>query len=116
MSAKDKKKEVTRMEIIDTEGYEAKDEFKPNKVIQEDDVEVVLLAFQPGQGLPVHTTPVDVFFYVIEGKPTIKVGDEEKAVSGGNIVLSPKDIPHTVKNESDDDTKVLVVKTPNPNR
>lgn len=121
MSAKDKKNEVRKMEIIDPEGYEPKDEFKPNKLIQEDDVEVVLLAFQPGQGLPVHTTPhhttpVDVFFYVIEGKPTIKVGDEEKAVSDENIVLRPKNIPHTVKNESDDDTKVLVVKTPNPNR
>ncbi|MFW6196918.1 MAG: cupin domain-containing protein [Thermoplasmatota archaeon] len=104
------------MEIIDTERYEAKEDFEPHRLIQEDEVQVVLLAFEPGQGLPVHTTPVDVFFYVIEGEPTIKVGDEEKAISAGNIVLSPKDIPHTVKNESEEDTKVLVVKTPNPNK
>ncbi|MFP4051664.1 MAG: cupin domain-containing protein [Thermoplasmata archaeon] len=84
------------MDIIDTKEYEAKEDFEPHRLIQEDEVQVVLLAFQPGQGLPVHTTPVDVFFYVIEGEPTIKVGDEEKAISAGNIVLSPKDIPHTV--------------------
>lgn len=102
------------MDVIDTEEFEAEEDFKPNRLIQQDEVQVVLLAFQPGQGLPVHTTPVDVFFYIIEGEPTIKVGDEEKPISAGNIVLSPKDIPHTVKNESDEDTKVLVVKTPNP--
>lgn len=102
------------MDVIDTKKFEAEEEFKPNRLIQQDEVQVVLLAFQPGQGLPVHTTPVDVFFYVIEGEPTIKVGDEEKQISSGNIVLSPRDIPHTVKNESDEDTKVLVVKTPNP--
>ncbi len=103
------------MDVIDTKEYEAKKEFAPDRLIQQDEVQVVLLAFEPGQGLPVHTTPVDVFFYVIEGTPTIKVGDEENKISSGNIVLSPKDIPHTVKNESDEDTKVLVVKTPNPN-
>lgn len=109
------KNKVMNMEIINTEEYKAKKEFSPDRLIQQDEVQVVLLAFEPKQGLPVHTTPVDVFFYVIEGTPTIKVGDEEKDVSAGNIVLSPKDIPHTVKNESDEDTKVLVVKTPNPN-
>jgi len=104
------------MDVIDTEEYEAKEEFKPNRLIQQDEVQVVLLAFQPGQELPVHTTPVNVFFYVIEGEPTIKVGDEENVISRGSMVLSPKDIPHTVKNESDEDTKVLVVKTPNPKK
>lgn len=102
------------MDVIDTKEYEAKEEFAPDRLIQQDGVQLVLLAFEPGQGLPVHTTPVDVFFYVIEGTPTIKVGDEEKEISSGNIVLSPKNIPHTVKNESDEDTKVFVVKTPNP--
>lgn len=102
------------MKIIDLEKYEGKDDFKPHKVIQEEDVEVVLLIFKPGQGLPVHKTPVDVFFHIIEGIPDIKVGDEVKEVSSGSLVWSPKDIPHTIENNSSDTVRVLVVKTPNP--
>ncbi len=102
------------MEIIDTKDFEAKEKFVPHKVIQQDEVEVILLTFVPGQGLKEHTTPVDVFFYVIQGTAEIQVGDQTKQVPDGNIVLSPKDIPHNVRNTSDADAKILVVKTPSP--
>ena len=105
------------MEVIDLNEIETNEgKFSPNRLIQQDDVQVVLLAFAPGQGLKEHTTPVDVFFYIVEGTAEIQVGDEVKEVSEGNIVLSPKDIPHNVRNTSNDDTKVLVVKTPNPKK
>ncbi len=103
------------MEKIDLDGIEAEEEsFSPNRLIQQEEVEVVLLAFSPGQGLKEHTTPVDVFFYVVEGKAEIQVGDDIEQVEEKNIVLSPKDIPHNVRNTSDEDTKVMVVKTPKP--
>ncbi|MFO7792586.1 MAG: cupin domain-containing protein [Candidatus Saliniplasma sp.] len=69
---------------------------------------------KPRQGLKTHTTPVDVFFYVIKGTAEITVGDDVKQVVEGNIILSPKDIPHNVRNTSNVETKVMVVKTPNP--
>lgn len=103
------------MEIIDLDEIKPDEEkFSPNRLIQQDEVEVVLLAFSPGQGLKEHTTPVDVFFYVVEGTAEIQVGNEVKQVEEKNIVLSPKDIPHNVKNTSDEEAKILVVKTPNP--
>jgi len=104
------------MEIINLDSIEPSEKFQPHKLIQKEEVEVVLLAFEPGQGLPIHETPVDVFFHVIEGEAHIKVGENEKTVSEGNIVLSPADIPHTVKNKSDEKAKILVVKTPKPNK
>ncbi len=57
---------------------------------------------------------MDVFFYVVEGTAEIQVGDEIKEVEHGNIVLSPKDILHNVRNTSDEDAKIMVVKTPMP--
>ncbi len=102
------------MEIIDLDSIESSEEFKPHKLIQKDEVEVVLLAFEPGQGLPVHETPVDVFFHVVEGEAEIKVGEEKEVVPEGNIALSPADIPHSVKNNSESEAKILVVKTPQP--
>lgn len=102
------------MDVYNLKDIETEEDFKPHKLVQQDEVEVVLLPFQPGQGLPVHTTPVDVFFYVVEGEATIKIGDETIEIEEGNLILSPKDIPHTVKNESDSVTRVMVVKTPKP--
>ncbi len=102
------------MEIIDLDSIEPSEEFKPHKLIQEDEVEVVLLAFEPGQGLPVHETPVDVFFQVIEGEAEVEISEEKEIVSEGSIVLSPANIPHAVRNESEEEAKILVVKTPRP--
>ncbi|MFW6305247.1 MAG: cupin domain-containing protein [Candidatus Saliniplasma sp.] len=102
------------MDIIDLNEIEPKEKFKPHRVIQQDEVQVVILPFKPGQGLKVHTTPVDVFFYIVEGKAEITVGDEVKQIEEGSIVLSPKDVPHNVRNTSDGETKVMVVKTQNP--
>jgi len=106
------------MEIIDLNKIEPKEEkFNPERLIQQEEVQVVLLPFSPGQGLKEHTTPVDVFFHMIEGTAEIQVGEETKEVKKGNIVLSPKDIPHNVRNASEEeDAKILVVKTPNPNK
>lgn len=102
------------MEIIDLNEIETKEKFKPHRVIQQDEVQVVILPFKPGQGLKTHTTPVDVFFYILKGTAEITVGDEVKQVEEGNIILSPKDIPHNVRNTSNVETKVMVVKTSNP--
>src|SRR5690554_1662237 len=102
------------MKIIDLKQIKADEQFKPHKIIQQEEVEVVILAFEPGQGLPVHKTPVDVFFYIVEGEAEILVGKETKTVKAGSIVLSPANIDHTVKNTSGEDNKVMVVKTPSP--
>ena len=109
---------MKKMEIIDLDEIEPNEvKFSPKRSIQQEEVQVVLLPFTPGQGLEVHTTPVDVFFHVIEGTAEIQVGEETKEVKEGKIVLSPKDIPHNVMNASEEENaKILVVKTPNPNK
>ena len=39
---------------------------------------VMILTLQSGESLKRHITPVDVFFFVLEGKGIIEVGDEKK--------------------------------------
>lgn len=104
------------MKKINVNEIAAESKFKPQRIIQKDEVEVVILAFKPGQGLPIHKTPVDVFFYIMEGEVEVTIGEEVKSISAGSIILSPADIPHTVKNKSNADNKIMVVKTPNPNK
>ena len=78
------------------------------------DAQVMHITLQPGEALKPHKTPVDVFFYVLEGKVTVHIGDEKKQFTKDTIVESPKDIVHYLSNESDSITRILVAKTPNP--
>jgi len=79
-----------------------------------EDAQVMHLLIKPEEGLKLHITPVDVFFYILEGQPHITVGDETIQVKVDDLVESPKDIPHTITNNTDANVRVLVAKTPRP--
>ena len=74
----------------------------------------VVITLQPGESLKRHSTPVDVFFYVLEGEGVVEVGDERKTVGRDMLVESPARIPHRWINESKAVFRVLVVKVPKP--
>jgi len=74
----------------------------------------VVITLQPGEALKKHMTPVDVFFYVLEGTGIVEIGDEKKAIGKDMLVESPARIPHKWTNESNAVFRVLVVKVPKP--
>ena len=74
----------------------------------------VVITLKPGEFLKKHITPVDVFFYVLEGEGVVEVGDERKTVQKDMLVESPARIPHRWLNESRTVFRVLVVKVPRP--
>ncbi len=86
------------------------------KIYNQPDAQVMHLTLKPGEGLITHKTPVDVFFYVLEGKGIVEIGEERMEVEKDNIIESPANIPHCLKNESDAIVRFLVVKTPNPSK
>jgi len=59
-------------------------------------------------------TPVDVFFYVLEGTGIVEIGDEKKAIGKDMLVESPSRVSHKWTNESTAVFRVLVVKVPKP--
>lgn len=74
----------------------------------------VVITLEPGEALKKHATPVDVFFYVLEGTGIVEIGDERKEVLKDMLVESPAQIPHRWMNESSGIFRVLVVKIPRP--
>ena len=76
------------------------------------DAQVMHITLEPGESLKKHITPVDVFFYVLEGTGVVEIGDEKMKVFRDTLVESPKDISHAWSNESDKRFRVLVVKAP----
>lgn len=76
----------------------------------------VHITLEAGEQLKPHITPVDVFFFVLEGEPTIQVGEEKQKVSANHLVESPKDIKHCLFNETETVARILVVKAPKPTK
>ena len=79
-----------------------------------DSAQAVHIRLNPGESLKPHITPVDVFFFVIEGSPDVLVGEEKRKVEVNSLVESPKDIVHCIYNNSKEIVRVLVVKAPKP--
>jgi quercetin dioxygenase-like cupin family protein len=77
-------------------------------------VQAVLVTLEAGEALKRHITPVDVFFYVLDGQGVVEIGQEREEVSADMLIESPARIPHRLINEGDDVFRVLVVKTPRP--
>lgn len=74
----------------------------------------VVITLQPGEALKKHITPVDVFFYVLEGTGVVEIGEEKQCVGKDMLIESPARIPHKWSNESKSVFRVLVVKVPKP--
>ena len=72
------------------------------------------LMLQPGQALKKHITPVDVAFYVLEGRGEVEIGDEKETVGQDAMVESPKGIPHMWRNVGNVPLRILVIKLPRP--
>jgi len=96
--------------IAETDTFNNPHKVAAKKIFESPQATVIHMALNPGESLNSHVTPVDVVFYILEGEPTIEIGDEREKVSVDSIIESPADIPHCVYNESDTLARFLVVK------
>lgn len=87
---------------------------KVSKLYDTEHAQVIHITLEPGEALKKHITPVDVFFYVIEGTGVIEIGEEKKQVGQDSLIDSPAKIPHCWYNRSDKVLRILVVKVPRP--
>ena len=86
------------------------------KIYDTENAVVVHMTIKPGESLKKHSTPVDVFFYVLEGEGIVEIGDEKEKVSKDSLIESPAKTPHTWYNKGRNDLRILIVKVPRPNK
>lgn len=79
-----------------------------------DSAQVVHITLQPGELLKKHITPVDVVFYVLEGRATVEIGEERMEAGADTLIESPARVPHRLMNNGTVQARVLVVKAPRP--
>ena len=68
-----------------------------NTLVKKEKGTVTLFAFDEGEGLSEHTAPFDALVQVVDGEADISVGEETHRVSGGEVLLLPAGIPHSVQ-------------------
>lgn len=76
--------------------------------------QAMLMALKPGESLKPHKTPVDVFFFIVEGRPTIHIGDESEIYEADTLIESPADFVHYISNDTESLARILIVKAPRP--
>ena len=99
---------ITKVE--DVTSFENVHAVEAKKIYATENAEVIHMALSPGQSLKKHTTPVDVFFYILEGKGFVEIGDEKQEVEKDMLIDSPKGIPHLLGNSGEEVLRFLVVK------
>jgi mannose-6-phosphate isomerase-like protein (cupin superfamily) len=57
-----------------------------------------IVSAEPGRGPRLHTHPYVEVAFTLEGSATITVGDEEREVKAGGIVVIPAHTPHRFVN------------------
>ena len=71
----------------------------------------------PGQAQKPHRHHgADKLYYVLEGNGTFQIGEEQKVLGQGTVLLAPSGIDHGVCNASQENLSLLVVMAPNPNK
>jgi len=98
--------------VAETKSFENAHGVDARKIYENHGAQVIHMALNPGQALKKHTTPVDVFFYILEGNGVVEIGDEAQEVEKDAVIDSPKGIPHLLRNTGGSVFRFLVVKLP----
>jgi len=86
------------------------------KLHDKEHAQVMHINLLPGEKLKKHITPVDVWFFILEGSGIVEIGEERAEVTADMLVESPANIVHRLINNSDRPFRFLVVKTPRPTK
>ncbi len=105
------------MKIVDVKTAELMPnphKIKASKIYDSEHAQVMHITLAPGESLIRHITPVDVFFFVLEGTGIVEVGEEKETVKADMLIDSPAGIPHCWHNQSKEKLRIMVVKIPRP--
>lgn len=92
------------------------DAFVRKRLFETDSLNFNVYCIVPGQENPLHRHPLsDEVLYFVSGTGECRVGDVVYQVKPGDLVLAPKDAPHSVRNTHATENMVCILaQTPLP--
>lgn len=103
------------MEVIklnQIKGVKRWDGVLTREVIHNEDTKVMNLVLEAEDEVPEHSVPVNVFFYIVEGKGTLQIGEEERVVAAQDIIPCAPNTRMSLRADQGEKFVVLNVKTP----
>jgi len=88
---------TSRVLSMDNEVEYSDNSIVSRQVVKESGGNVSLFAFDAGQELSEHTAPFDALIQVIDGNSIIYIAGLEYALTKGESIIMPANIPHAVK-------------------
>jgi len=82
------------------------------QLYNKESAQIMHITLKKGERLKPHKTPVDVAFYILEGRPTIHIGEESDSFPVDTLIESPAEIVHFISNEQDERARIMVIKAP----
>lgn len=71
---------------------------------------VAHIVIGPGLTLPPHNVPGHASLYVLEGNPTITIGEERETFGPGTLIESPANIDKELSNHGEEVARLLVIR------
>lgn len=83
--------------------------YMKDMLIPENNMDVTnkYIKIEPKGEITVHTHDVTEAFYLLEGRASVLVNGDRISLKAGNMIAAPKDVPHGIKNETDEDVILL---------
>ena len=60
---------------------------------------IVLVCLESGQEIPSRSEPYEVCFYVVDGRGTFTIGNEQVDLSRGSMVLAPANVARGIRSK-----------------
>lgn len=87
-----------------------KGSFIRKRLFETSDLHFNVYCIVPGQENPRHRHPIsDEILFFVEGVGECVVGEETYTVKPGDLVLVPKDVPHSIRNTHEIDNMVCIL-------
>jgi mannose-6-phosphate isomerase-like protein (cupin superfamily) len=105
------------MQIVDVAGRARFADEKMQKVglAETDRLYFDLYCLKPGQTQKVHShIGSDKIYYVLSGRASVRIGEEEAELTPGQAVLAPSGSEHGVANRAGEPLSLLVFMAPKP--
>jgi quercetin dioxygenase-like cupin family protein len=67
------------------------------EIVKKSTGNVILFAFDEGQGMSEHTAPFDALAHILEDEAEITIAGKPYSLHGGEMILMPVQQPHALK-------------------
>ena len=80
-------------------------------VVKNDDMDVIVFGFAPGETLSEHTSSRPAMLHFLKGEATVTLGEETHTAVAGAVAALPPHLPHSITAHTETIMLLIMMKT-----